>query len=184
MRSIYKWSTTRSVDCGRVWILATWKLNTTQTMCNKNRWLLGLHSSHWWPITIISQYSSVGVLRRLKGCQQVWATDALRWSIDSIVTSVRQADNKKQTQYLQGISGQRRKLSLLKKMTRKCLTSFLDVLHCRSWFIVFLCTSQCLTYALVGLYTSTTLYFTVGDHDGQDIHDNYNKGIYCCNLVK
>ena len=64
------------------------------------------------------QYSSVGVLRRLKECQQVWATHAVYWLDDRIVTSVRQGDNNKQTQYPRGISGQMWKLCLLKKMSR------------------------------------------------------------------
>ena len=38
--------------------------------------------------------------------------------------------------YPQGISGQRRKLCLVKKMLYKSLPSFLDVLHCWSLFIV------------------------------------------------
>ena len=38
-------------------------------------------------------------------------------------------DNK-QTQFPQGISGQRQKLCLLKEMLHKSLPSFLDVLHC------------------------------------------------------
>ena len=44
-------------------------------------------------------------------------------------------DNNQQTQYPRGVSG-RRKLCLLKKMTRKCLPPFLVVLHCCSLFIV------------------------------------------------
>ena len=51
-------------------------------------------------------------------------------------TSVGQGDNNKHTHYPQGISGQRRKLRLLKKMSRKSLLSFLEVLHCCSLFIV------------------------------------------------
>ena len=39
-------------------------------------------------------------VRRLKGCQHVRATHDVRWLVDRNVTSVRQADNKKQTNTL------------------------------------------------------------------------------------
>jgi hypothetical protein len=42
----------------------------------------------------------------------------------------------KQTQYPWGITGQQRKLCLLKKMLGKSFTPFLDILHCCSLFIV------------------------------------------------
>ena len=48
----------------------------------------------------------------------------------------RQSVRQKQIQFPQGISGQRRKLCLLKKLLRKSLPSFLDVLHCCSLFVV------------------------------------------------
>ena len=79
-----------------------------------------------------SQYSSVGVPRRLKGCQQNRAIHVVRSLVEKIVTSVQKGDNNKQTQYPQSMSGQRRKLSLLKIMQHKGL---LDV-HCCSLFIV------------------------------------------------
>ena len=45
--------------------------------------------------------------------------------------------NNKPTQYPRGISGQRRKLCLLKKMSRKSLPSLFDVLHCCSLWAFF-----------------------------------------------
>ena len=76
----------------------------------------------YWEV-LVSLYYSVEVLRRLKGSQLIWATHAVRWFVDRI-TSVRQGDNNKQTQYLRDIYGQWRKLCLLKKMLRKSLLSF------------------------------------------------------------
>ena len=57
---------------------------------------------------------SVVVLRRLKGCRQVWAGRAVRWLVDKIVPSARQGDNK-QTQYPRGSPGQRRKLLFMEE---------------------------------------------------------------------
>ena len=69
--------------------------------------------------------------------RQVRATHAVCWLVDRIVTSRRHGDNNKHiTQYAQVISGQRWKLCSLKKMSRKGLTSNLDVLHCCSLFNV------------------------------------------------
>ena len=66
---------------------------------------------------------------------QVWTTHTICWLVNRICTSVRQGENNKPPQYPQGISGQWRKLGLMKKMS-KSLMSFLDVLRCCSLFIV------------------------------------------------
>ena len=73
---------------------------------------------------------------KLCRCQRSKSCGTFCWLVDRIVSSMRQGDNKKQTQYSQGISGQRRKLCLLKKMLRKTLPSFLDVLHCCSCCLI------------------------------------------------
>ena len=80
-----------------------------------------IRTEPYWAILIL-QYYSVGVLRHLKGCRQVWATNAIHWLVNRIVPSVWQVDNNKQTQYPQGISGQWWKLCLLKKMLHKSFT--------------------------------------------------------------
>ena len=90
---------------------------------------------HW--AVLVPPYSSVVVARRLKGLRGISSyTHRFRWLVGRIVPSVRHRDNKKQIQYPRGVSAQRRKLSLLKKMLCKSLTSFLDFLHSCSLFIV------------------------------------------------
>ena len=120
-----------------VWGIPLWRIFTAG--CGS------VQSAKWfhlqkWACSRLSRTGLTVLLRwgteSLKGSWPFWATQAIHWLVDRIIPVMRQEDNNKQTQYPPGISGQRRKLLLLKKMSPKSLPSFLDVLHCCSLLIV------------------------------------------------
>ena len=92
-----------------------------------------------WLAVLISQCSSVGVPRGLKGAKKFEGrhTPSVDYSKESSLLCNRgKIINKHSRAYPQGISGPQRKLRLLKKMSRKSLSSFLDILHRCSLFDV------------------------------------------------
>ena len=113
-----------------------------------------IRTEPYWAVHV-SKYSSIVVLRRLKGCQRVRATHTACWLVDRITLPCDKGGNTKQTHYPQGISGQWRKLSLLKKMLHKSLPSSYNVTLC----------SLCTFLFFLGFISRQHCVWLLWDHD-------------------